>query len=116
MASAGHPAPLVRTGSATVTEIGAAGLPLGITADAAYQVFDVELPRDTTVLLYTDGVTEARDDAGVQFGEERLVDVLRRTADASADRTVEAVVAEVDAQLAGSRHAADDRALLAVRC
>jgi phosphoserine phosphatase RsbU/P len=116
LASAGHPAPLVRSADASVTEIGSTGLPLGVSADAAYEVVDVELPQGATVLLYTDGVTEARDDAGVQFGEDRLLDVLRRTAGCSAEETVEAVVAEVEAQLRGSRHAADDRALLAVRC
>ncbi|UOY03800.1 SpoIIE family protein phosphatase [Blastococcus sp. PRF04-17] len=116
VATAGHPAPLVRTGDATVTAIEAIGLPLGVLSDAAYEVVDVELPRGATVLLYTDGVTEARDDDGVQFGEERLADVLRRTAGSSADETAEAVVAEVEAQLRGSRHAADDRALVVVRC
>jgi serine phosphatase RsbU (regulator of sigma subunit) len=115
VALAGHPAPLVRTGR-DVASVGGAGLPLGVTADVAYQEFDLRLPHDTTVLLYTDGVTEARDDDGSQFGEDRLVDVLRRTAGRSAEETVESVVAAVEDVLRGSRYRADDQALLAVRC
>jgi len=116
VAIAGHPAPLVRTLDAEVTALGAAGVPLGVTADVSYAEFDVRLPSDTTLLLYTDGVTEARDDDGVQFGEDRLVDVLRRTADRSADETVASVAGAVQDVLRGSRYRADDQALLAVRC
>jgi serine phosphatase RsbU (regulator of sigma subunit) len=67
-------------------------------------------------VLYTDGVTEARDDAGVQFGESGLVSVLQETAGLPADATVDAVSRAVEEQLRGSRHGADDQAVLALGC
>jgi sigma-B regulation protein RsbU (phosphoserine phosphatase) len=116
VALAGHPSPLCRGSDGKVTAVGVAGLPLGVSADVTYAVAHVELPRGTTLVLYTDGVTEARDDAGVQFGEAGLVDVLEETADLSAEATVEAVASAVEARLRGSRYGVDDRAVLAIRC
>src|SRR3712207_5760135 len=69
---AGHPLPLLIT-PAGVQEVGVAGHPLGIAADLGLPVVDADLPPGSTLVLYTDGVTEARDDAGAQFGERRLV-------------------------------------------
>jgi len=116
IAVAGHPPPLCRSAGGTVTELGRPGLPLGIDPDVEYRELEVELLRGSTLVLYTDGVTEARDDHGVQFGEAGLIDVLRRTAGLPADVTVEAVASAVERQLAGSRHGADDQAVLAIRC
>jgi PAS domain S-box-containing protein len=116
VALAGHPPPLRRDADGVVTEVGIAGRPLGIDPTVAYEEVDVALARGTTLVLYTDGVTEARDDAGVQFGEARLIDVLRKTAALPADATVDAVSAAVERQLRGSRHGADDQAVLALGC
>ncbi|WP_245160824.1 SpoIIE family protein phosphatase [Blastococcus sp. CT_GayMR16] len=116
VALAGHPPPLRRDTAGAVTEVGLVGRPLGIDPDVVYEQVDVALPHGTTMVLYTDGVTEARDDAGVQFGEAGLIDVLRRTAALPADATVEAVSAAVERQVSGSRYAADDQAVLAIGC
>ena len=116
VASAGHPLPMRREADGTVTEIGATGRPLGIEADIALEEVTVQLCRGSMLVLYTDGVTEARDDAGVQFGEAGLIAVLRETAGLSAEVTVEAVSAAVERQLRGSRHGADDQAVLALGC
>ena len=113
---AGHPLPMVRSAEGEVVEVGGGGQPLGITADVAYGEAAVELPRGTTLLLYTDGVTEARNDAGRQFGELGLETVLRATAGRGPEETVQALRDAVDEHLRGSRHGADDLAVLAVRC
>jgi phosphoserine phosphatase RsbU/P len=116
VALAGHPRPLRRDADGTVSEIGAVGRPLGISADVAYDEVAVTLSRGSLLVLYTDGVTEARDDAGVQFGESGLIAVLRETVGLAADVTVEAVSKAVERQLRGSRHGADDQAVLALGC
>jgi serine phosphatase RsbU (regulator of sigma subunit) len=116
VALAGHPRPLRRDADGSVAEIGAVGRPLGISADVAYDEVTVDLSPGSLLLLYTDGVTEARDDRGNQFGEAGLTDVLRRTAGLPADATVEAVSSAVERQLCGSRHGADDQAVLALGC
>jgi serine phosphatase RsbU (regulator of sigma subunit) len=116
VALAGHPRPMLRDVDGSVAEIGVVGRPLGITADVSYEEATVELRRGSMLVLYTDGVTEARDDAGRQFGEVGLCAVLRETAGLPADVTLAAVSAAVERQLTGSRYGADDQALLALGC
>jgi sigma-B regulation protein RsbU (phosphoserine phosphatase) len=111
---AGHPLPQLRSPDGSVTEVGAPGRPLGIDADVHFDEAPVVLPRGATLVLYTDGVTEARDDAGVQFGEEGLSRVLEQLPSGDAELTVATVAAAVEEQLLGSRHEADDLAVLAL--
>ena len=73
---AGHPLPLLRTGCGRVVEVGAPGVPLGVLPGVTFAESVVDLPAGATLVLYTDGVTEARDDGGAQFGEDGLVAVL----------------------------------------
>src|SRR4051794_17877667 len=111
---AGHPLPLLRERCGTVVEAGAPGMPLGVLPDAAFAESVVDLRAGATLVLYTDGVTEARDDGGAQFGEERLLAVLRALPSGDAQRAVAAVSTAVEDQLSGSRYDADDLAVLAL--
>ena len=111
---AGHPPPLLRTADGRVVALGSPAAPLGVDGDTVFTDHAVDLPRGSTLLLYTDGVTEARDDAGEQLGEERLLRLLADPSCTTAEATVAAVAAAVEAQVAGSRHQADDMALLAL--
>jgi phosphoserine phosphatase RsbU/P len=65
------------------------------------------------MVLYTDGVTEARDDTGEQFGEDGLLKVLAEGC-RSAETTVEAITVAVEHRLRHSRYEADDLAVLAL--
>ena len=109
---AGHPLPVLACPDGP-REIGAPGRPLGITADLDVPVVEVQLPPGSTLVLYTDGVTEARDDAGVQFGEDGLRRVLTAGC-RDAEATVGAITAAVEEQLRHSRYEADDLAVLAL--
>ncbi|TFV63059.1 PAS domain S-box protein [Geodermatophilus sp. DF01-2] len=109
---AGHPLPVLHRPDG-LGEVGVPGHPLGITPDLDVAVVEVDLPRGTTLVLYTDGVTEARDDAGEQFGEDGLARVLAGVA-GGAEAVVDAITAAVEDQLRGSRYEADDLAVLAV--
>ncbi|MFL5845368.1 MAG: PP2C family protein-serine/threonine phosphatase [Solirubrobacteraceae bacterium] len=77
--SAGHPVPLV-SGAPPVGE-GRNGPPLGIVADAAWEVTELPLAERATVILYTDGLVEGRlrpgasERLGVEAIERRLADV-----------------------------------------
>jgi serine phosphatase RsbU (regulator of sigma subunit) len=110
---AGHPLPLLREASGRVVEVGAPGMPLGVLPGVVFAETEVRLPPGATLVLYTDGVTEARNDAGTQFGEDGLVGVLATLPSGDVQRTVAAVSAAVEAQLHGSRYEADDLAVLA---
>jgi serine phosphatase RsbU (regulator of sigma subunit) len=70
-ANAGHPAPRVVLPDGTVRALGGAGLILGIDADQEYDEVRDTLPPGGSLVLYTDGVIEARRD-GELYGTERL--------------------------------------------
>jgi phosphoserine phosphatase RsbU/P len=59
----------------TVAELTTGGPPVGLFDDATYDVGTVTLPEKGTVLIYTDGVVEARNNADEEFGLVRLIDV-----------------------------------------
>ena len=90
-----------------------AGFPLGIATDLDLTVVETGLPPGATLVLYTDGVTEARDDSCAQFGEDGLARVLRGV-EGGAEAAVAAVTAAVEERLRGSRYEADDLAVLAL--
>ena len=64
--------------------------------------------------IYTDGITEAFDKHDEEFGEERLLDVLRRFRGRSPSQVVEAVFDEV--QRFSDRRQRDDVTLMVARC
>ncbi|MCF6509277.1 PAS domain S-box protein [Blastococcus sp. MG754426] len=111
---AGHPLPLLRHPDGTTAAVGTAGRPLGIDAGVTFAEEVVDLPPGATLVLYTDGVTEARDDRGVQYGEEALLRVVGGVVTGAARETIDAVSGAVERQLAGSRHEHDDLAVLAL--
>jgi PAS domain S-box-containing protein len=115
-AVAGHPRPVLRSPDGSVTEIGPCGLPLGIDPTVKYVEEPLSACPGSTLVLYTDGVTEARDDAGEQFGEDRLLRTLAEHRFVTAAGAVVAVHSAVEDHVRHSRHGADDLAVLALRC
>jgi serine phosphatase RsbU (regulator of sigma subunit) len=99
LVTAGHMPPLVLRGR-TFEELPRGALALGVMADVTYAQQDVDLAPGDTLLVYTDGVTEAMDRNGDFFGDERLRALLPSLAglDAAgiAGRILEAVDAFVD--------------------
>jgi serine phosphatase RsbU (regulator of sigma subunit) len=78
--SAGHPAPLLLRAGKVVKELsGGRRIPFGLGTAESSVAEEVLQPGDWLV-LYTDGVTEARDASGTFFGERRLADLLTREA------------------------------------
>ena|SRR5688572_1163728 len=89
--NAGHNAPLlIAPGSESVVELTAGGPPVGLFEDAAYDVGTVTVPAAATVLIYTDGVVEARNASDEEFGLSRLIDVFATPRD-----TVDGLLAAV---------------------
>ena len=83
--NAGHNPPLLRRTSGTILELEAGGLPLGTFADSVYEVGQVVIEPGDLLLIYTDGVTEAVNESGGEFGLERLRAFVRDTFSSSAD-------------------------------
>ena len=111
-AGAGHPEPRVVLPDGQVRSLRARGLALGIEEDQSYDEVREELPVGATVVLYTDGVIEARR-AGEFYGEERLDDALSKLRELPAIDLARAVIAECRAF--GGGELADDCALVAIK-
>jgi serine phosphatase RsbU (regulator of sigma subunit) len=74
----GHLAALLLRRDGTLDRLAATSTVLGLFRQWECSVGECRLEPDDVLALYTDGVTEAFDDAGEEFGEQRLVDALRR--------------------------------------
>lgn len=76
--AAGHPAMLLLRGG-SVTEVAENGMLLAAVDEAAYQSKSLPLQPGDRLLLYTDGIVEARNDAGQLFGDQSLSTALKDT-------------------------------------
>ncbi len=74
LVNAGHVRPLLRRASGEVLEVGAAesGMPLGIRPDVEYRQAELDIGPGETLLLVTDGITEAQNGRGDLYGIPRL--------------------------------------------
>ncbi|MGW3130808.1 SpoIIE family protein phosphatase [Streptomyces sp. NPDC001123] len=111
---AGHVPPLVRRADGTVVELVEPGLLLGIRPDPGVCPCGIELHPGDSLVLVTDGITEARSADGEFFGEDRLADGLAavRTTTPTAAVLMESITAAVTA-FAGDA-TLDDEAVLVV--
>ena len=115
MARAGHEYPLLYgPGSVPRPCPHAVGQPLGILEDPEIDVQTLALEPGDTLLLFTDGVTEAMDACGAFFEYERLNAAVCETRDSSAQALCDHVVRAVAAFVGGAPQA-DDITLVAVR-
>jgi len=72
------------------------GMPLGIFETSRYSESVVEFQPDDILVLYTDGVVEARDQRDEEFGLKRLEEVVRTMSDRRAHEIVKAVMDAVN--------------------
>ncbi|MDQ1392043.1 MAG: phosphoserine phosphatase RsbU/P [Acidimicrobiaceae bacterium] len=113
LSTAGHPLPVLVRRNGTVEFRGRTGLPLGM-FDAIEPVDErVGLGPGDAVVLYTDGITEARDDAGRTFGEHRLVAALQEVTGAPVEAIADGIV-ESARRFSGEQFT-DDVAVVVVR-
>jgi serine phosphatase RsbU (regulator of sigma subunit) len=111
-ASAGHPPPRLVLPDGTVKSLDALGLVLGIDSDQTYEEVRAALPVGATVVLYTDGVVEARQ-AGELYGTDRLDALLGRLRDRGPAALARAVTEDARAFAGGE--VSDDLAVVAIR-
>ncbi len=89
-ANAGHPLPLLMSGSSTRFLDVERGTPLGL-APCDFSEVEVELPVDSRLVLYSDGITEAENQADEEYGRVRLQEHFLRTDDACTDSLLDDV-------------------------
>ncbi|HSK48448.1 MAG TPA: MASE3 domain-containing protein [Coriobacteriia bacterium] len=110
--SAGHPDPVICGGDRCVLEELPRNAPLGVVADEEYEYVGHELKPGECVVLYSDGISEARK-AKAFFGDERVHDTLAELASCEPAELVHGLVSAAR-EFAGGRFT-DDVAVLAVR-
>lgn len=111
-ANAGHNPPLVRQADGSVAfHRTRAGFVLAGMEGIRYRRFELQLQPGDTICLYTDGVTEATNQAQQLYGDARLLNLLKRQQKASARTICESIKADVDA-FAGDAEQFDDITLL----
>jgi len=113
--NAGHPPPyLLRTpGGDAVQELRRTGPPLGIVGEMPWKQGSVQIAPGDSLVLYTDGVTDAEDGKGMFFGGKRLLAVAQANRGRSAQDMQAALLAEVH-QFVGDAPQFDDIALMVV--
>jgi serine phosphatase RsbU (regulator of sigma subunit) len=111
-ASAGHPEPRRVLVDGTVEALPCGGLALGVDAGQTYEQISAGLPRGAAVVLYTDGVIEARREREL-FGTERLDLLLAAHATRPAQEMADAVLAECRAFAGGDL--GDDCAIVVIK-
>ncbi|OYO27921.1 SpoIIE family protein phosphatase [Janthinobacterium sp. PC23-8] len=114
-ANGGHTLPFLIHSNATVTTLeGTGGMALGVMEDIVYAEKTVFLAPDTTLLLYTDGITEAFNPFDQAFGEQRLAEQLVQSATLKTEPLLTELVACVQTFAAGAPQS-DDITCLAMR-
>jgi hypothetical protein len=112
--SAGHnPAVLLRA-SGTIERPDRGGLVLGAFETARYEEETIALRPGDTLVLFSDGVTDAENPAGEQYGEERLLEALAGSGGRSPDEVLERVLTSVRSFTSG-QSPADDVTVLVIR-
>lgn len=113
LCNAGHLPPLlIRAGE--VTPLEATGLPLGLFCRERYGVTSLKLDKDDSLLLYTDGLTEARDPLDGEYGSERLLRLAGAYHNLAPKQLVEACLEDVTSFRSGAPRN-DDLTVMAIR-
>ncbi|HUK23987.1 MAG TPA: PP2C family protein-serine/threonine phosphatase [Terriglobales bacterium] len=94
--NAGHNAPALRRASGAVERLTSGGLPLGIQAEAHYESGELTLAPGDWLLIFTDGLVEALNDRGEEYGEARMLDVLHSGAAATPEELLRRLMINVD--------------------
>lgn len=110
---AGHNPPVLMAGR-DVSLMEATGLPLGMFCEERFTVRTFDLSRGDAILAYTDGLTEAVDPSGLQYGTDRLVRLARENRSLAPSDLVSVCVKDLRAFTSGAPRS-DDVTIMAVR-
>jgi serine phosphatase RsbU (regulator of sigma subunit) len=75
--NAGHCRPILISERGEVTTLTHGDLPIGLFQEMAYQQLELSIPKGSALVVYSDGLVDAVDSKGKEFGEERLVDCCK---------------------------------------
>jgi serine phosphatase RsbU (regulator of sigma subunit) len=105
--NAGHNPPILRRSNGALEKLEAGGLPLGIEPDTAFESGSIQLEPGDALILYTDGVVEAFNDAGEDFGNPRWLAAIRELPESSAEEGLRTLMRRVDGFVGQTRQSDD---------
>jgi serine phosphatase RsbU (regulator of sigma subunit) len=109
---AGHNAPFIRRASGSLERLETGDLPLGVDARAHFTCGGASMGSHDLLVIFTDGLIEAVNEADQEFGEPRVLDVLKSGDAASAQATLKNLLSAVDAFVGHARQHDDITCLL----
>jgi serine phosphatase RsbU (regulator of sigma subunit) len=112
--NAGHPSPLLLRGGQAEAAFPAECFPVGLLPDATFQSYSITLRPGDTLVLFSDGVTEAMDPDEKEFGMARLKEASKGHENRPIEELQSLILAAVERFTRGARQA-DDLTLLLVR-
>ena len=113
--NAGHNAPLIIEKNGNVSAMGVIpNLPLGLFSGFPYQGQETKIEKDTMLYLFTDGVTEAENNAKELFSDERLISILKENTEIEPKEIVDVTFAEVQRH-AGGANQSDDITVMCIK-
>jgi sigma-B regulation protein RsbU (phosphoserine phosphatase) len=113
--NAGHNAPVVRRSNLSMEFLDKGGLPLGIESTATYETGMVNLRAGDILLMFTDGVVEAFNAAGEEYGNGRWLEAIRRLPPGTASQHLQFLMGQVDSFVGATRQS-DDITCLVFQC
>jgi sigma-B regulation protein RsbU (phosphoserine phosphatase) len=110
--NAGHNPPILRRKDGALEKLEVGGLPLGIEPDATYETASIQFEAGDALILYTDGVVEAFNDRGEEFGNNRWLDAIRALPEISAEQTLTSLMRNLDGFVGATRQSDDITCLI----
>jgi phosphoserine phosphatase RsbU/P len=112
--NAGHPPPFLFKANGEVIELSFGGYAIGMFANSVYEEASTYLGRGDILLLYTDGVTEAQNETGEEFGVSRIRDVVQQSQKLPAKSIIENIVNAVN-QFRNTDRELDDLTMILIK-
>src|SRR5260370_33603295 len=113
--NAGHNAPILRRKNGDMEKLDIGGVPLGIVSSASYETSAKDLQPGDALIFFTDGVVEAFDENGAEFGNERWLAAIRALPEATAQESLQFLMTRVDA-FVGAPRQSDHITSMIFRC
>ena len=112
--NAGHNPPMLRRNSGALERLSEGGIPLGILAEAPYQSGTVTMQSGDWLIIFTDGVTEAENESGEEYGEARLLNLLYANATLTPALLLQTLMRDLD-RFVGDAPQHDDVTLVVLK-
>ncbi len=113
MTNAGHMNPIIKETGETKEHPVHGATALGLMTDVDYPDIEFQLNHNSSIFMYTDGISEAHDDHQAQYSDEKLIALIKTTNIGNSDEAGDIIINDVD-KFAGDNEQFDDITLLII--